>query len=338
MVKLITLPGNGQLYFGPPRVIIGDPLLQPIVNGITRDIGTISGGTTLDIRGWNFTQNAQVSVDGKSATTTYVNSSRLRIITPSGTTTGSKDVTISQAGGTTTLTSSFQYVNAPTQIFGTSSFSNGLTTPFAINGTQTSISADFPEVGGTKSLKCIANGSDTVEESVSLLLPAQSGNIMLANGVWCTWDALVPTSVLSQLTGQIKTTLFRRSDNSGPEYSHEGIGSQVGSMPPTSSGVAVGSFFTGNTHVGWNYEGSRWVHHAMWVQRSPGAGEVKLYVGVNNMLKKVFDSTQAAFGEDTGSLQYNARFGAVFNQGNVNSSQNLIVYIGNLKISDGLLI
>ncbi len=87
----------------------------PSVSGITPDNGPTSGGTTVTITGGEFVAGGTtVTIGGAAATGVVVGSvSSLTAVTPAGTA-GPKDVAVTTAGGSGTLTSAFTYLAAPT--------------------------------------------------------------------------------------------------------------------------------------------------------------------------------------------------------------------------------
>jgi hypothetical protein len=317
--------------------IVVPPANAPLLLGLTRDIGSAAGGATLDVRGWNFTSDAAVTIGGVSASSViFMGSTRVRVTTPA-VSAGVHDVVLMQASGSATIVAGYETVAVPGTTFGASSFSSGVLTPFTVVGTGVAISNDYAEPGGTRCCKCVADGANTNEESLQLTLPANSSSLNAAAGVWVRWHSIIPDATFSQITGQIKGTVFRFNNLGAGEWPHEGVGPQVDSDPAAASGFGLGSFFTGNVHTGTYYRYGRWVEHLMWCKRTTGvSGRVRLFMGVGGMLKACYDSTQAVFGTDPTTDTFAFRVGCVFNQGNVSAIGNLLYYIGNLSLADGL--
>jgi IPT/TIG domain len=87
---LITNQGLTVVQMPSPALSIG--YLNPAT-------GSTSGGTTVTIRGSGFESGAAVSIGGSAANTTFVDSSTLQIVTPSGSKGGAR-VSIQNSGGT----------------------------------------------------------------------------------------------------------------------------------------------------------------------------------------------------------------------------------------------
>lgn len=84
----------------PPRLSIG--YLNP-------PVGSASGGTTVTIRGSGIESGATVSFGGTAASTTFVDGSTLRAVTPTGSVGGAR-VSVKNPDGTTySLDAGFTY-------------------------------------------------------------------------------------------------------------------------------------------------------------------------------------------------------------------------------------
>jgi formylglycine-generating enzyme required for sulfatase activity len=83
------------------------------LSSVTPNAGPPTGGTTITLTGTNFSGVLGVSVGGVAATNvTLVNSTTITAVTPSSSV-GSKAVTVTAGGGTSTLASAFLYANVP---------------------------------------------------------------------------------------------------------------------------------------------------------------------------------------------------------------------------------
>lgn len=335
--------------FGESAAAFSGTALQPTILGMTRQVGTLGGGTGASatypcyIRGYNFTVDATVTIDGVACTVTPVSSTRIQITTPVGGSVGKKDVVVTQSGGTATLTAGFEYINASTITWAASSGWGSGVAPFtAIGGVVAS--ATYPEPGGTLSALCTTSDA-AGEASLSFILPANSATFLLANGYYKHYHMLMPTSVLSQLTGQIKGDLCRVANSGTGEWPHLGLGPQFASAPNPTAGFGCGIAFAGASaaqygpggHTGFLFRNSRWVEMLTWEHRTSGvSGRTRTWLGYNGGLWEVGDTTDAADGRDTTTDIYTQRLGVAFSQGNVAAANNMILAIGNYSLKDGL--
>ena len=98
-----TVPGftNGS------QINIG---LPPAAQSLSPSTGPTTGGTTVTVSGTGFTSDSTVYFGQKAASTTFVSSTTLRAVTPSGPAAG-VDVRVVTVNGTATLRNGFTYVN-----------------------------------------------------------------------------------------------------------------------------------------------------------------------------------------------------------------------------------
>ncbi|GFN32649.1 IPT/TIG domain-containing protein [Paenibacillus xylaniclasticus] len=83
---------------------------EPTITSIAPTSGLISGGNTAYVYGTNFVSKvSKVFVDGKEATTTYVNSTTLRIIVPAGDAGGLVDVKVTNEDKEAVLPQAYEY-------------------------------------------------------------------------------------------------------------------------------------------------------------------------------------------------------------------------------------
>lgn len=95
----------------PPPIAATLPA-TPTISSIAPATGTTGGGTTVTISGTNFTGATGVTFGGAAGTgLTVVSATELRIVTPAGTA-GAKDVSVTTADGTATLTAAYTYTTS----------------------------------------------------------------------------------------------------------------------------------------------------------------------------------------------------------------------------------
>jgi uncharacterized protein (TIGR03437 family) len=101
-----TTLGNGFTYFTD-----GGTARQPGLERLFPDFGSTRGGTVVTILGQNFTPDTRVSFAQRAATTTFVNATTLRTVTPFAANGGRVDVLLTTGTLTQTATSAFNYIN-----------------------------------------------------------------------------------------------------------------------------------------------------------------------------------------------------------------------------------
>ncbi len=106
---------KGYEYLGemPPETPEGVPYIRYIIPAK----GPVSGGTLVTIVGENFSRD-MISLFGNEPVNLqrYYNDKKIRIITPSVSSSGTVDITVSDEDGSTTLTDAFRYTNDPPAI------------------------------------------------------------------------------------------------------------------------------------------------------------------------------------------------------------------------------
>lgn len=105
-VNVTTAGGTSNslsfFYVGPPIAVSLDP-----------DSGPTAGGNTVTVNGYGLSTATSVSFGSSSATPTIDSDSRLSVVAPAGSSSGSVDVTVATTGGTTAPLG-YAYVDAPT--------------------------------------------------------------------------------------------------------------------------------------------------------------------------------------------------------------------------------
>jgi hypothetical protein len=157
---------------------------QPAVTAISPNTGVPSGGTTVTITGANFTGVTAVRFGGNTATSVTVNSvTKITATSPAGT--GTVDVTVTAAGGTSPASSAdqFSYGFARTWVSGTGddtsqcvvdapclTFAAAMALTLPGGEIDALDPGDFGPVTITKSLSIVGN-----QDAVSALSPTSGG-------------------------------------------------------------------------------------------------------------------------------------------------------------------
>jgi hypothetical protein len=139
-------------------------MAAPTVSSVTPSYGSISGGTTITIKGKNFVDGSTTVTIGSAAATnvTFVNKNKITAVTPAGTA-GLKNAAVTTPGGTATLEDGFNYVvAAPTVTLVSPSFgtTSGGTT-ITITGTNF-VEGATVTIGGAASDNVTVNNSTTI--------------------------------------------------------------------------------------------------------------------------------------------------------------------------------
>ncbi|HEV2708505.1 MAG TPA: IPT/TIG domain-containing protein [Pyrinomonadaceae bacterium] len=87
---------------------------SPLITGVSPSTGSLAGGTQVTITGQNFQQGCLVRFGGIDAQTTFIDSTRLNVITPAGQTAGAVNVRVVNPGQQAGIAqNAFTYVSAP---------------------------------------------------------------------------------------------------------------------------------------------------------------------------------------------------------------------------------
>jgi len=85
-------------------------IVNPTITSISPNSGLLTGGIVTLIDGTGYKSGATVTIDGISASTTYVSSTRLKVTVPAGNSIGLKDITVTNPdGGTVTQVGGYEY-------------------------------------------------------------------------------------------------------------------------------------------------------------------------------------------------------------------------------------
>lgn len=113
----IKTDGVNYTLFKPTQVVgVVMPVLMPIINSISPNMGSLMGGLAITISGSNFTGATSVTVGGVAATMVMVvNDTTIMAVTPMGTA-GSKSVQVITPSGTNASNTLFTYTAQPTYV------------------------------------------------------------------------------------------------------------------------------------------------------------------------------------------------------------------------------
>lgn len=94
---------------------ITNPVPNPTITNISPNQGPLAGGTTITLTGTNLDHLLNLKIDGKTCMNlTRTNTTSATCITPEGTTTGAKDVTLENYNQDITMTNAFTYYQPET--------------------------------------------------------------------------------------------------------------------------------------------------------------------------------------------------------------------------------
>jgi hypothetical protein len=143
----------------PPPVVVGPTVLSVAPAG-----GPTTGGTEVTISGANFATGAAVTIGGVTATNVRVVSSTSILAVTAAHQAGSADVTVTVAGGASTLSSAFTFVTLPPPTISGIVPASGSTT----GGTTVTITGTNFATGATVAIGGVAATGVTVVNSTTL--------------------------------------------------------------------------------------------------------------------------------------------------------------------------
>lgn len=167
---VVTNPDNTVITFTSGFAYI----IAPILTVITPNIGTVEGGDTVNITGSNFQSGMTVKIGANYCTSVNVTSSTaLTAFTPSGNE-GSKDVSLTYNGATSTYTDKFTYETyLDTLAIIADSAQEGTSNIHIIGTTGETILAKDPDINLTIGITEIVSGNYAVLPLISLLVKGQ---------------------------------------------------------------------------------------------------------------------------------------------------------------------
>ncbi|MGH9921002.1 MAG: IPT/TIG domain-containing protein, partial [Nitrososphaerales archaeon] len=173
-------PGyDGPTGWGTPDgdVAFGGASAPPTVTGLSPSSGPTSGGTVVSVTGTGFIVGSTFSIDfGSSASRTVSCSSTTSCTATSPAGTGTVDVTVTTAGGTSSSSDEFSYVPAPTV-----SAINPTSGPVAGGSVVTITGTNFATASGATNIDFGSSASSTVScsstTSCTATSPAGTGTV-----------------------------------------------------------------------------------------------------------------------------------------------------------------
>lgn len=109
-VRVGNLHGSSVLAGGYTYFVTGSGAVSPSLTSIFPASGTSRGGTVVTLVGSNFTPDTRVSLGGRAAVTTFINSSTIRALTPAAPV-GIANVTAANGTLQSTLPNAFNYIS-----------------------------------------------------------------------------------------------------------------------------------------------------------------------------------------------------------------------------------
>lgn len=287
------------------RNLIGDinpppsPGVATSVTGITRVLGTASGGTLVRISGTGFQNLTEADVKFGGSNVTSISSyspTTVDCVVPSHAA-GIVDVVVGGVGGGNQL---FEYGPAKSVTYGFQDFEGGVLTPFA-SATGATIST-LQAYSGTHSVRhtySASGASQGLNYDFGFVNPPST----LANGLWTRQFIYVPAATRTSLSsGQIKLILGRIYNGGGAPI---GGWLEIGLGPELTAGAqntltAVGDQVAGNPVLGahWIYPVDSWLEIVLNYKRNIAAstGTVRLWMGDSGNLVYWGSMTHANLG------------------------------------------
>lgn len=196
----------------------GAPPFPPTITGVSRDIVSAAGGTSVTITG-TLPALTGITVGGTTATITEQSDSAAVFIAPAKAVNAGYDIVATNALGSHTLTGALEYGPIATTVFASADFEDGTTGGFT-KSASASVSTEAAH-SGTKCLKC--SSGDGANSSLNKSFgnnPARAE----ANGVWTRWWVMLPQAAIDAVAaGQIKLYLHRFGDFGAHPESKPGI-------------------------------------------------------------------------------------------------------------------
>ena len=194
----ITASTNFQYTYPPPTI-----------TGVNPNTGILAGGTSITITGSNFITGATVSVGGAPATNVVVASATsITAKTPNGAA-GLKDVVVTTAGGTATLSNAFTYTDT-------------------ILATITGVSPQYGPVAGSTTITITGT---SLTGTTSVTVGGNAATSISVNGAGTSLTALTPTGTAG-LKDIIVTTPINAVTSTGA-FTYYGLPTISGVSPST---------------------------------------------------------------------------------------------------------
>ncbi|CAN2184691.1 Listeria/Bacterioides repeat [Candidatus Nanopelagicaceae bacterium] len=214
----------------------------PTATSLSLALGSLSGGASSVLVGTGLTSTSGLTINGVTATLSTITDTSVAFTTPASVSLGAKDVVVTTAGGTATLTGGFTYVSAPT-ITSLSATSGSLTGGYldTITGTNftgatsvkvDSVTAAFSVSSSTSIVFALPSSSTAGPKDVVVVAPG--GTVTRTGGFTYNGAARVPSFDSATPTANGFTLQITNWD---PAFTWSGISSLSGSVTISSSGL-----------------------------------------------------------------------------------------------------
>ena len=214
----------------------------PTATSLSLALGSLSGGASSVLVGTGLTSTSGLTINGVTATLSTITDTSVAFTTPASVSLGAKDVVVTTAGGTATLTGGFTYVSVPT-ITSLSATSGSLTGGYldTITGTNftgatsvkvDSVTAAFSVSSSTSIVFTLPSSSTSGPKDVVVIAPG--GTVTRTGGFTYNGAARVPSFDSATPTANGFTLQITNWD---PAFTWSGISSLSGSVTISSSGL-----------------------------------------------------------------------------------------------------
>jgi len=311
---------------------VPDDLPPPTLTNISRDAGSAAGGASLILTGTHFFDPISVRFGTVEATVTARTANSLTVTTPAHPV-STVPVMVSTGGGTATLPTQFDFLPAPSKVYGEQNFESGSLAPF----TASTSSAGKLEITTSRARSGVRAVRTTVDTtgaaSVVLTFPEPNPMLNEPNGVYVRWFMQVPrTSIENVLepSDQIKFHLLRTTTGSGqPGFMMLGIGSAFGG-DSLRLFIDNGIVNVPNGRTGIKFGDGVWVEIQIWNKRVLGMGSVTVWLNG----KKITSAESTRLGSDDATLTYRFRAGIAHAE---HPRGPVEVFIDDVKVTNGFI-
>ncbi len=191
---------------GPPGGPTPPPVEGPAVQSITPNIGPLSGGTEVTIRGLRFAAGASVTIGGAAATDVAVQGTdTITAKSPPAAAAGPATVVVTVAGRSGSLPAGFTYAVPPAN-------NPPVITAIAAQGTKAGEPPDFADLGETIAVSATVRDDETAADQLEYRWTAAAGTFE-GTGARVTWRA--PEGVATPLDVTITLRVVERYGTGG---------------------------------------------------------------------------------------------------------------------------
>ena len=221
----------------------------PTITTISPSSGT--AGTDIAINGSNFVAGSTVSIGGVAATNVSVlGTAQIVCKAPTLTTSGTKDVVVSGAGGTATLTGGFTYAVSPTYA-SISPINGGGGTTVTITGTNFVVGNTTVTFGvtGVTGFPPATNVSVSSSTSLTCKIPEGFGSVTLDVVIKTAGSSVKGTGVFTNYGVPTFASVSPNTGIAGTAVTVTGTNFMVGDTTVTIGGSTVGVTVNSNTSL-----------------------------------------------------------------------------------------